>query len=624
MTKLLLSYTEKKRPRVNFGQHTEKLKIPNLLNIQMESYENFIQNKVKNIVNRKDIGLESVFKSVFPIYSNNKNIKLEYISYSIGKSLYNTSECKTKGITYAGPLKIKVRLNVNNKTKKDIDQAKAMLQEIYILDMPLMTNKSTFIINGTERVIVSQLHRSPGLFFEIDKNKSNSSEKSSYIAKIIPQRGAWLDIEFDSKNCLFARIDKKRKFPVSTILRALDLNNEQILEFFLKKNAIKIENNNLYIETSPENMKGELVHDYIYSNNNEIILEKGTYITEEHVKKLKNNNINKFPISKEYTLGKTIANDILDNNNSRIIIHSNTKISNDIINLLINKEINSINIVYSNDTNYSQYMLNTFKIDLTKSQLDALIEIYKTLRPGELPTKDSAKQLFENLFFSEEKYDLSLVGRMKFNKRVNKIDNVQRKTLSKEDIIDVIKKIIDIKNGKDHIDDIDHLGNRRVRSVGEIIENQFKSGFLRIERSIKEKLSLAEYENLTPQDIINAKPIATMIREFFCSSQLSQFMDQNNPLSEITHKRRISALGPGGLTRDRAGFEVRDVHITHYGRVCPIETPEGPNIGLINSLAIYARTNEYGFLETPYIKIENKKVTKTIIYLSAIDESDYI
>lgn len=624
MTKLSLSYTEKKRLRANFGQHIEKLKIPNLLSIQSDSYEKFTQNKIKNPINRKDIGLENVFKNIFPIFSNNKNIKLEYISYSIGKSLFNTSECKTKGITYAGPLKIKIKLTTINKTKKDSDLTKFATQEIYILDMPLMTSKSTFIINGTERVIVSQLHRSPGLFFETDKNKSSGQEKLSYIAKIIPHRGSWLDIEFDSKNCIFARIDKKRKFPASIILKALNMNTEQILSAFFEKISIKIEGDNFYINNITEISNYDLIIENITTENNHIETEKYNLSTEYQSENTKNKNINKIQIKKEYLLNKVIVNNIKDETSEKILILSNTKISADTINVIINKKIEYIHIINPIETNHSPYILNTLKIDTTKNQLDALTEIYKILRPGEPSSKDSSKILFENLFFSEDKYDLSLVGRMKFNKRLNQTEDNEKKVLSKNDIINVIKKIIEVKNEKDTIDDIDNLGNRRIRSVGEIIENQFKIGFSKIEKSIKEKLNLAEYENLTPQDIINAKPIANTLREFFCSSQLSQFMDQNNPLSEITHKRRISALGPGGLTRDRAGFEVRDVHITHYGRVCPIETPEGPNIGLINSLAMYAKANDFGFLETPYVKIENKKVTSDIIYLSAIDESEYI
>ncbi|HIH2763016.1 MAG TPA: DNA-directed RNA polymerase subunit beta [Candidatus Azoamicus sp.] len=513
---MLLSYTEKKCLRANFGEHIEKLKIPKLHNIQIKSYEKFIQENTDLEPQRKNLGLEYVLRSIFPIQSNSKNSRLDYISYSISKPLFTAAECKIKGLTYSSPLKLKLIFTKNINAKKE--KTKPLEQDVYILDMPLMTQKGTFIINGTERVIVSQLHRSPGLFFEIDKTKQNIyTNKISYIAKIIPHRGAWLDIEIDTKNCIFGRIDKKRKFPISILLKALNLNTEEILNAFEKK--------------IPE-------------------------------------------VETEYR-------------------------------------------------NYKNYITNTLKLENITKQNDAIIELYKIIRPDELISKDTAKQMFDTIFFSNEKYDLSKIGRMKINKRLNTFE-FKDTVLCNEDIINIIKKLIDIKEGKDHIDDIDNLGNRRVRSVGEIIENQFKTGFIKIEKSIKEKLTLAENDNLSPNDIVNAKPIAAMIREFFCSSQLSQFMDQINPLSEITHKRRVSALGPGGLTRERAGFEVRDVHNTHYGRICPIETPEGPNIGLINSLAIYAKTDEYGFLETPYIKVENKKITDEIKYLSAIDESDFV
>lgn len=523
---MLLSYTEKKCLRANFGEHIEKLKIPKLHNIQIKSYEKFIQEDTNLEIQRKNIGLEYVLKSIFPIQSNSKNSKLDYISYSISKPLFTAAECKIKGLTYASPLKLKLIFTKNITSKKE--KIKPLEQDVYILDMPLMTPKGTFIINGTERVIVSQLHRSPGLFFEIDKTKQNIyTNKISYIAKIIPHRGAWLDIEIDTKNCIFGRIDKKKKFPITILLKALNLNTEEIINTFT--------------------------------------FEKKSIETE-----IKKNN-----------------EDLLENKN------------------------------------YKNYITNTLKLENINKQYDAIIELYKIIRPDELISKDAAKQMFETIFFSSEKYDLSKIGRMKINKRINNFE-FKESVLCNNDIINIIKKLIDIKEGKDHIDDIDHLGNRRVRSVGEIIENQFKTGFIKIEKSIKEKLTLAENDNLSPNDIVNAKPIAAMIRDFFCTSQLSQFMDQINPLSEITHKRRVSALGPGGLTRERAGFEVRDVHNTHYGRICPIETPEGPNIGLINSLAIYAKTDEYGFLETPYIKVENKKITNDITYLSAIDESDFI
>ncbi len=520
-----LSYTEKKCLRIKFGEHIEKLKVPKLHNIQLKSYEKFIQANVDNDSARQNIGLERVLKDTFPIYSNSKNSKLEYINYTIPRPLFTPAECKIKGLTYASPLKLNLIFTKYNIHKKE--KSKPIEQDVYVLDMPLMTQKGTFIINGTERVIVSQLHRSPGLFFELDKTKQNIySNKASYIAKIIPHRGSWLDIEIDTKNCIFARIDKKRKFPFTILLKALNLTTQDILDLFIEKPSSTSEN-----------------------------LSQQNHDTDHNL--------------------------------------------------------------------YKQYITNTLKLENITKQTDALTELYKIIRPGEIIGSESIKQYFENLFFSNEKYDLSKIGRMKINKRLNNFDFIET-TLCNNDIINITKKLIGIKTGTDHVDDIDHLGNRRVRSVGEIIENQIKTGLSKIEKAVKEKLTLAEKENLSPNEIINTKPIASTIREFFCSSQLSQFMDQINPLSEITHKRRISALGPGGLTRERAGFEVRDVHNTHYGRICPIETPEGPNIGLINSLAIYAKTDEYGFLETPYIKVDNKKITDEIIYLSAIDESDYI
>lgn len=614
-----LSLYEKKRVRANFGQHIEKLKIPPLLGIQIESYENFTQ---KNICfsERKNIGLENIFRTFFSIESNNKNVLLKYIDYSIKDCIFNTIECKTKGITYAGQLKIKVSL-IN---KKDInEELKNNTQEIYILDLPLMTETGSFIINGTERVVVSQLHRSPGVFFEIDKSKSYSNEKPSYTAKIIPSKGVWIDIELDTKNILYIRIDKKRKLPASIILKALNLNEEEIINAFSENEIININNDLITITTNPENLNGSSLFIPILDKIGKNIVESGQHINKEHINILKKNEINTFEISKDELIDKILVKNIYDENN-KIIVKTGSKINNDIIDIIKEKKIKQFNIIYTDKYNYGTCITNTLKNDFTKNQTEAIIEIYRVLRPGDPPTKESAKILFDNLFSNEDKYNLSITGRMKINRHVNKTNNTEETTLKKDDIIDIIKKIINIKSGKDKIDDIDNLGNRRVRSVGEIVENQFKLGFSRIEKSIKEKLSLAEYENLTPQDIINAKPIAALIREFFCSSQLSQFMDQTNPLAEITHKRRISSLGPGGLTRERAGFEVRDVHISHYGRICPIETPEGPNIGLINSLAIYSKINEFGFIETPYIKINNKEITNIIEYHSAIDEDKFI
>ncbi len=608
---------EKKCLRADFSNYIEKLKIPPLLNVQLESYEKFLQKNIDNTEIRKNIGLEKVFKSIFPIVSNNKNIILKYIRYNIKDSIFNTLECKKKGLTYSGQFKIKISL-----INKNEDQTKNNTQEIYILDLPLMTETGSFIINGTERVVVSQLHRSPGIFFEVDKSKSHLNEKTSYTAKIIPNKGAWLDIELDAKNLLSIKIDKKRKISADIVLKALGLSNEEIINNFFEEEIIEINNDEFILKTNSNNLlNNELA--ISLKHNNEVIIEKNTKINEEHIKHLKHLKLDKFNLSYEDIENKIITKDIYNKNNE-LVINAGTIINYDIINIIKKNDIKKINIIYSDKYNYQTSLLNTINSNNIKTQIEALTEIYKILRPGEPQNKDSAKLLFDNLFSNSEKYDLSQTGRMKINKRLNKEDNINKTIICKNDIISIIKKIIDIKHEKDKIDDIDSLSNRRVRSVGEMLENQFRNGFARIEKSIKEKLSLAEYENLTPQDIINAKPIAALIREFFCSSQLSQFMDQTNPLAEITHKRRISSLGPGGLTRERAGFEVRDVHTSHYGRICPIETPEGPNIGLINSLAIYSKINEFGFIETPYIKVENKKVTDIIEYHSSIEEDRYI
>lgn len=573
---LHLSYTEKKRLRANYGTHDELLEIPHLYEIQIKSYENFIKADIEK--DERSTGLDNMLKSIFPMYSNKKNITLEYKGYSLGEPTYTPTECKMKGLSYTAPLKIKLHLAFKDINEISQQMSKPTTQDIYLVDLPLMTQKGTFIINGTEKVIVAQLHKSAGLSFEISKTRSNiSTNKIIYVAKVIPQRGAWLDIEIDSKNCIHARIDKKKKFPVTLIFKAFNIDAASILKIFHRIQRIN--------------------------------LDPSEYKNIQNKKKFKK------------LMGCVIAQDIPDQN-GKILINANTKITNELFKKVIIKN----NITYffiTSVRNYKAYITNTLRLDKTTTALEAITEIYNILRPGEPIIKDSAKQMFDNLFFTNEKYDLSIIGRMKINTRLNKT-NDKDTFLKKEDIIEIIKKLIDIKEEKEHTDDIDHLGNRRVRSVGEVIENHIRVGFLRMEKSIKEKLALAEHETLVPKSIVNTKTIASSIREFFNSSQLSQFMDQTNPLAETTHKRRVSALGPGGLTRERAGFEVRDVHNTHYGRICPIETPEGPNIGLINSLALYAKTNKHGFLETPYIKVKNKRITTRIEYLSAVEESDYI
>lgn len=587
--KELLSYTEKKRLRVKFGEHDEKVKIPHLYDAQFKSYRKFI-NKT-NISNSR---LDFFLREFFPIYSNNKNIKLDYLGYKLGECIFTPLECKIKGLTYSATLRLGMHLST---IKEDPSDKKAIEQDVYILDMPLMTDTGTFIINGIERVVVSQLHKSPGLFFEIDRAKSSSlTNKILYTAKIIPQRGAWVDIEFDSKNCLFAKIDKKKKFPISILLKALGMTGQEILNTFLKKQEVYIDSKIIRVNL-----------DYFETELNSFSEEPSS------------DNFVCIPISN--LLNQIIAIDIVCDNT--VIVESNTIVDDAVIDLLILKNIKKIYIIQTNNKDYREYISKTLKLDKTGNQAEAILEIHRILKPGEPANKESSKKTFENLFFSDKKYDLSIIGRIKLNERLETWLSDQT-ILFKDDFVDIVKKLINIKDEKDHIDDIDHLGNRRVRSIGEILENLFKSNFLKIEKAIREKVSLAEYEELGPQDMINTRNLATAVREFFCSSQLSQFMDQTNPLSEITHKRRLSALGPGGLTRERAGFEVRDVHNTHYGRICPIETPEGPNIGLINSLAIYARINIYGFLETPYILVLDKKLTNEVKYLSASEESDVV
>ncbi|MCW5197395.1 DNA-directed RNA polymerase subunit beta [Buchnera aphidicola] len=614
---MVYSYTEKKRIRKDFGQQPQVLNIPYLLSIQINSFKKFINYK-KNQAH----GIESALKSVFPIKSYNENAEIQYVKYRLGKKSFNMMECHIRGTTYAVPLKVTLRLIIYekdtlNKKIKDIKE-----QEVYMGEIPIMTKNGTFIINGTERVVVSQLHRSPGVFFDSDKGKTHSSGKILYNARIIPYRGSWLDFEFDSKDHLFVRIDRRRKFPVTILLKALGYSVQEILKMFFKKNIFKFKNKLLKMKLIPERLRGETIS-FDIKKNNVIYLKKNQRVTAKHIRKLKKNNINSINVPIEYLIGKISSQDYFDQDKN-LIISANSKFTLEIIKNIQKSNINSIKTIFTNDLDHGPYISETLKIDLTTDKFSALFEIYKMLRPGEPPTKETSENLFESLFFSKEKYDLSSVGRMKFNRSVFRKKIHGKKILNKKDIIDVIQKLINIRNGKGEIDDIDHLGNRRVRSVGEMVENQFRIGLIRVERAVKERLSIGDVDILMPQDMINAKPISAAVKEFFGSSQLSQFMDQNNPLSEITHKRRISALGIGGLTRERAGFEVRDVHPTHYGRVCPIETPEGPNIGLINSLSVYARTNKYGFLETPYRKVSNGYVTDKIEYLSAIEEGNFV
>jgi DNA-directed RNA polymerase subunit beta len=610
------SYTEKKRIRKNFGRLPVTVDAPYLLAVQVDSYRKFLQT---------DEGLHSVFKSIFPITSFSGHAQLEYIDYSLGEPTFSVSECRLRGLTYGAALRVRFRLILSEKgsseetaSVKDIKE-----QEVYICELPFMTDTGSFVVNGTERVVVSQLHRSPGVFFDHDKGKTHTSGKLLYSARVIPYRGSWLDFEFDPKDCLFVRIDRRRKLPATILLRALGYASEEILDTFFDTDTFHLKNDTAILDLIPERLRGELAVIDIKDKSGKVIIEQGRRISQRHIRQIARSGIKKLKVPKEYLFNKVIAKPIIDKDTGEIIFEANTQITSEILEKLTEAGIKDFITLYVNELDKGLYMSDTLRIDPTSNQLEALVEIYRMMRPGEPPTKEAAENLFHNLFFLSDRYDLSSVGRMKFNRRVGREDLTGSGVLTKDDIIRVIQVLIDIRDGKDDVDDIDHLGNRRVRTIGEMIENQFRIGLVRVERSVKDRLSLAESEGLMPQDLVNTKPIAAAIKEFFGSSPLSQFMDQVNPLAEITHKRRISALGPGGLTRERAGFEVRDVHHTHYGRLCPIETPEGPNIGLINSLAVYARVNEYGFLESPYRKVVNGKVTNEIEYLSAIEEGDF-
>jgi DNA-directed RNA polymerase subunit beta len=640
------SFTEKKRIRKDFGKRSSILETPYLLAIQLDSYRKFLQAEVSE-GKREEAGLHAAFRSVFPIVSYSGNAMLEYVSYRLGEPVFDVKECQLRGLTYAAPLRVKVRLVVFDKdapgAKKPVKDIRE--QEVYLGELPLMTDNGTFVVNGTERVIVSQLHRSPGVFFDHDRGKTHSSGKLLFSARVIPYRGSWLDFEFDAKDCVFARIDRRRKLPVTILLRALGYSDEQVLDLFFDKNTFYLSDGDIEFELVPQRLRGETASFEIRVGD-KVIVEEGRRITARHVRQLEEAGVQRMAVPMDYVVGKVLAHDVVNTETGEIIAKANEVLAAATITKLVQAGITEIRTLYVNDLDRGPFISDTLRIDPTKSRLEALVEIYRMMRPGEPPTRDAAENLFQNLFFNPERYDLSAVGRMKFNRRVGRTDvlgpgvlydslyfgrrgDELAKTLVEQlgdtsDIIDVLRTLIDIRNGNGTVDDIDHLGNRRVRSVGEMAENAFRVGLVRVERAVKERLTIAESEGLMPQDMINAKPVAAAVKEFFGSSQLSQFMDQNNPLSEVTHKRRVSALGPGGLTRERAGFEVRDVHPTHYGRVCPIETPEGPNIGLINSLAVYARTNDYGFLETPYRRVADGRVTDQIEYLSAIDEAQFV
>ncbi|KGE77834.1 DNA-directed RNA polymerase subunit beta [Halomonas sp. ND22Bw] len=617
------SYTEKKRIRKDFGKLPQVMDVPYLLAIQLDSYYDFLQQD-RSPEERLDLGLHAAFRSVFPIESFSGNAALEYVSYRFGTPAFDVKECQLRGVTYSAPLRVKVRLIIydkdsSNKAIKDIKE-----QEVYMGEIPLMTENGTFVVNGTERVIVSQLHRSPGVFFDHDKGKSHSSGKLLYSARVIPYRGSWLDFEFDPKDNVFVRIDRRRKLPATVLLRALGMSAEEILDEFFDTSTFHIEKRGFSVELVPSRLRGETATFDIKDGDGNVIVEEGRRVTQKHIRQLEKAGLERLEVPMDYLFGKVLAKDQIDPNTGELICACNTAITPEVLETLGQAGLTRLETLYTNDLDCGPFVSDTLKLDTTGSQLEALVEIYRMMRPGEPPTKEAAETLFNNLFFTEDRYDLSGVGRMKFNRRLRREQDEGAGVLDQRDILDVLGELINIRNGFGDVDDIDHLGNRRIRCVGEMAENQFRVGLVRVERAVKERLSMAESEGLMPQDLINAKPVAAAVKEFFGSSQLSQFMDQNNPLSEVTHKRRVSALGPGGLTRERAGFEVRDVHATHYGRLCPIETPEGPNIGLINSLATYSHTNSYGFLETPYRKVVDGQVTDDVVHLSAIEEGNFV
>jgi DNA-directed RNA polymerase subunit beta len=599
------------------------MRLPKLIETQLNSYAEFLQSDVPADKRNKQ-GLEEVFQTLFPITSVSGNAALEYVSYELGNPAYTVQECLIQGLSYSAPLRIKVRLVIydretNFEKVKDVKEG-----EVFMGEVPLMTNDGSFIVNGTERVVVNQLHRSPGVFYDHDRGKTHSSGKVLYSARIIPYRGSWLDFEFDAKDILFCRIDRRRKIPATIILRALEMGSEEILQSFYDIDEYEINKDEVSTKLIPSRLRGETLSVDLKVRT-KVIVEANKRITARHIRELESSKIDVLKLSKDYLINKVTAKDVIDSETGEVLLSANSIIDTSTLELLEKHNISKLSCLYINELERGPYISNTLRNDPTSNRLEALVEIYRMMRPGEPPTKDSAEQLFQNLFFNAERYDLSDVGRMKFNRRLSITEDKENPgILDTDDILNVMKGIVNIRDGHDIVDDIDHLGNRRVRSVGEMTANQFRVGLIRVERAVRERLSMAEADELGPQDLINAKPVTAAIKEFFGSSQLSQFMDQNNPLSEITHKRRVSALGPGGLTRERAGFEVRDVHPTHYGRLCPIETPEGPNIGLINSFACYARTNDYGFIETPFRKVVKGKVTDEIIYLSAIDEAEHV
>ncbi len=623
MPQTTYSFTEKKRIRKSFAKRRVVLNVPYMLTTQIESYMQFLQDGALPS-QRKNEGLEAAFRSIFPIQSHNGLARLEFVQYMLGSAPFDVKECQQRGLSFNAPLRAKVRLIIMDREASKPTVKEVKEQEVYMGEIPLMTTTGSFIVNGTERVIVSQLHRSPGVFFEHDRGKTHSSGKLLFSARIIPYRGSWLDFEFDAKDILYFRVDRRRKLPATILLKAIGLTPEQILAHFFVFDNFQLMAEGAQMELVPDRLRGDIARFDINDRDGKIIVAKDKRINAKHIRDLDAAGMKRISVTEDYLLGRTLAHAVIDADTGEVVAKPNDELTEELLKKLRIANVKEVRTLFTNDLDQGPFMSTTLRVDETADQMAARIAIYRMMRPGEPPTEDAVEALFNRLFYNDETYDLSKVGRMKFNRRVSREELTGLMTLENNDILAVIKILVDLRNGKGEIDDIDHLGNRRVRCVGELAENQFRAGLVRVERAVKERLGQAETENLMPHDLINSKPISAAIREFFGSSQLSQFMDQTNPLSEITHKRRVSALGPGGLTRERAGFEVRDVHPTHYGRVCPIETPEGPNIGLINSLSLYARLNEYGFLETPYRKVADCRVSDEIVYLSAIEEGRYV
>lgn len=617
------SATEKKRIRKSFAKRPAVLDVPYLLTTQLDSYTEFLQLG-RPVPERTDQGLQAAFQSVFPIASHNGYARLEFVQYSLGEPVFDVKECPQRGLTFCAPLRARVRLVLLDREASKPTVKEVKEQEVYMGELPLMTQNGSFVINGTERVIVSQLHRSPGVFFEHDRGKTHSSGKLLFSARIIPYRGSWLDFEFDPKDVLYFRVDRRRKMPVTILLKAIGMTPEQILSTFFEFDHFKLKDSGALMDVVTSRLKGEVARFDIVDTKGNLIVQKDKRINAKHIRDIEKANLKTLSVPEDFLHGRVLATNVVDLTTGELVATANEEITEETLAKLREAGVTQVQTLFTNELDHGNYISQTLATDETADQTAARVAIYRMMRPGEPPTEEAVEMLFNRLFYSADAYDLSRVGRMKFNRRVGREEVEGPMTLTDDDILAVIKILVDLRNGNGEIDDIDHLGNRRVRCVGELAENQFRAGLVRVERAVKERLGQAEAENLMPHDLINSKPISAAIKEFFGSSQLSQFMDQTNPLSEITHKRRVSALGPGGLTRERAGFEVRDVHTTHYGRVCPIETPEGPNIGLINSMAMFARLNEYGFLETPYRTVQDGKVSDEIVYLSAIEEGKYV